>query len=164
MSRSRSRSPKQSDPLKLEFQEHIVGDAPGRVYIDLKMTAHNQHGQVGYALALYDRSSKHFILADVRIDIPWRGKGLCSKLVERLFRLAGERYQVRTFAIDVRPPPGSDTGPRACACYINALRRAFQGRIRKLTMEFESGKLLSDDRAEVAACQAGNLVIDGELV
>ena len=97
MSRNRSRSPKQSDPLKLGFQERIVGDAPGRVYIDVEVTVHNQHGQIGYALALYNRSSKHFILADVRIDGPWRGKGICSKLVERLFQLAGERYDMRGY-------------------------------------------------------------------
>ncbi len=114
-------------------------------------------------IALYDRAARHLTLADVKVDAPWRGNGICSKIVERLFKLAGEKYQPRSFAIDVRPQRGSDTGPRACACYMNALRRAWDGHISRMRIEFESGETLSDAQAEAAACREGNLFMEGEL-
>ena len=158
---SRSRSPRRKS--NLELHEHIIGDYPGRVYIDIEVTADAKNEQIAKAIALYDRAARHLTLADVKVDAPWRGKGICSKIVERLFKLAGEKYQPRSFAIDVRPQRGSDTGPRACACYMNALRRAWDGHISRMRIEFESGETLSDAQAEAAACREGNLFMEGDL-
>ena len=157
----RSRSPKRRE-LNVQFQEHIVGDFPGRVYIDVEVTAHIETHQVGYALALYNRSSEHLILADVELERYWQGKGICTRLVETLFRLVGEKYKTLSFAIDVRPR-GSEVGPRACACYVSAIRRAFDGHLSRLNLEFENGRHVSDGNAVASACEAGNLQIEGEL-
>ena len=145
-----------------------MNDHPGRVYIDLKVTAHASHledEQIGYALALYDRSTQNLTLADVNIDVAWRNKGLCTKLVEKLFRLAGERYQPRNFFIDVRPQKGSDTGVRGCACYLKAIHRAWEGNVTQLRIEYEYGEAImaNDTRAETALCRLGNLQIEGQL-
>ena len=166
-----SRSPRRRDLSLIRFREEIVGDHPGRVYIDLKVTAHApsahlEDEQIGYALALYDKSAQNLTLADVNIDVAWRNKGLCTKLVERLFRLAGDRYQPRNFFIDVRPQKGSDTGVRACACYLKAIHRAWEGNVTQLRIEYESGEavVLNDTRAEAALCRRGNLQIEGQLM
>ena len=154
MNRSRSRSPRR---LAVEFQTEVTGDAPGRVYIDVRVTAHIQDEQIGYALALYDRSSQHLTLADVNIDRHWRGKGICTRLVEKLFKMVRDRYRPRTFAIDVRPQP--DVGVRACACYVKALRRAFRN-ISRLNIEYSNGERARD--ATVGHCRAGSMQIEGE--
>ena len=165
-----SRSPRRRDLSLVAYRDQIVGDHPGRVYIDVKVTAHAQSShseseQIGYALALYDRSTQNLTLADVNIDVAWRKKGLCTKLVEKLFRLAGERYQPRNFFIDVRPQKGSDTGVRACACYLKAIHRAWEGNVTQLRIEYESGEavVVNDTRAETDFCQQGNLQIEGQL-
>ena len=167
---SRSRSPRRRDLSLLEFRDQIVGDHPGRVYIDVRVTVHSQSShseseQIGQALAHYDRSTQNLTLADVNIDVAWRNKGLCTKLVEKLFRLAGERYQPRNFFIDVRPQKSSDTGVRACACYLKAIRHAWEGNVTQLRIEYESGEavVLNDTRAEAAPCRLGNLQIEGQL-
>ena len=89
MNRSRSRC-RSSNPVRqpVQFHEEIIGDFAGWVYVDLEVRAHiPKHGQIGYALALYDRSTQQLTLADVQIDAPWRGQGICTKLVERILRL-----------------------------------------------------------------------------
>jgi len=161
-----SRSPRKRP--EIELRDNTVGDHPGRVYVDVNVTAHvrNEHledEQIAYALALYDRAKRKLTLADVNVDPPWRRKGICSKVVERLFRLGGERYHPRSFAIDVRP--GSDTGPRACACYLKAIHRAWEDHVTQMRIEYKSGEKVTvgDTRAEAALCQPGNLTIEGTL-
>ena len=80
-----------------------------------------------------------------------------------LFRRVAKRYRPKSFAIDVRPRTGSNMNPRVCVCYISALRRAFDGNISKLKIEFENGSVLANDSADSDMCQEGNLTIDGLL-
>ena len=154
---ARSRSPRRG---RLEFKEEIVGDFPGRVYIDVKVVAFVDQERIGYALALFDRSGGHVVLADVQIDSFWRGRGYCTRLVEHLFALVRDKYKPRTFAIDVRPR--KDIGVRACSCYISALRRAFGSRISNLNLEYEDGQIVQQTINDVT-CTPGNLVIEGML-
>ena len=158
---SRSRSPDKHRKLHIDFESHVIGDSPGRVYVDVQVTAYIQHREIGHALALYNKSSGQFILADVFIDGSWRGRGICTKVVEKLFRVLAKTYRPDSFFIDVRP---SVNNVRACVCYISALRHVFDDHISKLEMKFENGDSLVNDNVSSGLCREGNVNINGQLV
>ena len=125
------------------------------------LAASIRQSKIGIALALLDRSHEKQIkltLADVFIDRALRKKGTCTKLVSRLFPSAA-KHKPSDFHVFVSPRPGTDTGLRACSCYIKALRQAFENNITKMTIEYNGGETIGDNVLDDSFCREGKLDI-----